>query len=393
VVVGGRLSSAISSQEIIAKYSARGTQLWSRTSNGTGVAEVYGLAHDAAGNVMVAGRIVGTVDLGGGPLTSAGGPDIFVAKYSGVDGSHLWSRRFGGPQSDIAYGVAVDDGGDVVVTGFFQGAADLGGGAVHSILGGLDTFVAKYAGADGRYLWSRDLGGGGDDIGYAVAADGSGGVFVTGFFMGRMVFGTTILITTAGSNNVFVAKLDATTGARVWARGYGSAANERGYGIAVDRSGDLLVTGFFQGSVDFGGGPLTSLGGSDVFVAKYAGGTGAHVWSRSAGGASEDYAYGVAADANGDAVITGRFKGTVDFGNGPLTAADADVFVAKYAGATGASLWSRGYGGPGADVGYAVAADATRIVVTGAFESAADFGGTVLRSAGLSDLFVLSVVP
>src|SRR5207249_2826772 len=145
VVVGGRLSSAISSQEIVAKYSARGTQLWSRTSNGTGVVEVYGLADDAAGNIVVAGRIVGTVDLGGG----------------------------------------------------------------------------------------------GDDIGHAVAADGSGGVFVTGFFMGRMVFGTTILITTAGSNNVFVAKLDATTGAPVWARGYGSTANERGYGIAVDRRGDL----------------------------------------------------------------------------------------------------------------------------------------------------------
>ena len=393
VVVAGRLSDGGGPQMLVAKYSATGTQLWSRTSTGTGAAEAYGVARDGAGNVVVVGWLQGTINLGGAPLSSVGSSDIFVAKYSGVDGAHLWSRRYGGAMTDIAYGVAVDTSGDVVVIGFFQQAADLGGGTVPSVLGELDTFVAKYAGADGSYLWARDVGGAGDDLGYAVATDASGGVFVTGFFTGRMSFGATTLLSTAGSNNIFVAKLAGADGTPAWAHGMGSTGSERGYDVAVDRNGDLLVAGFFQGTVDFGGGPLTSAGSSDVFVAKYTGATGGHLWSRSAGGPGEDYAYGVAVDANGDAVVTGRFKSTVDFGSGALTAADSDVFVAKYAGGTGAPLWSRGYGGPGVDMGNAVATAGTRIVVTGSFESAADFSGTLLRTAGFSDLFLLSVVP
>jgi len=393
VVVAGRLASPSGSDVLLAKYAADGTPLWSRTSVGSGVAEAYGLARDAAGNLFITGRLVGTVDVGGGPLTSAGDTDAFVAKYSTVDGSHLWSRRLGGAQEDIGYAVTVDAGGDVVVTGFFQGAADLGGGPTSSVLGGLDTFVAKYAGADGRYVWARDVGGAGDDIGYGIAADRSGGVFVTGFFMGRMVFGTTILLGTGGSNQVFVAKLAASDGSAVWARGIGSTGNERGYAIAVDRTGDVLVTGFFQGTVDFGGGPLASAGGSDVFVAKYAGASGGYLWSRSAGGPGEDYAYGVATDGNGDVVVTGRFRDEADFGSGMLVGAgDTDVFVAKYAGTTGAPVWSQSYGGPGTDVGNAVAAAGTHIALTGSFEGTVDFGGTTL-SGDLSDIFVLSLAP
>ena len=75
-------------------------------------------------------------------LTSAGGDDIFVASYS-PGGAHRWSRRFGGTSGDRGNGVVVDGNGNVTVTGFFGGTVDFGGGALTSA-GGSDIFVASY---------------------------------------------------------------------------------------------------------------------------------------------------------------------------------------------------------------------------------------------------------
>jgi hypothetical protein len=100
--------------------------------------------------------------------------------------------------------------------------------------------------------------------------------------------------------------------------------------VAVDANGDVVVTGVFFDTVDFGGGPLTSAGNGDIFVAKYSASDGSHLWSRRFGGTSFEEGSGVAVDANGDVVVTGRFHGTVDFGGGPLTSAGiADIFLLR----------------------------------------------------------------
>src|SRR5439155_11265907 len=103
------------------------------------------IAVDGNGDVVVAGDFSGTVDFGGGLLTSAGTKDIFVAKYSGADGSHQWSKRYGGTGDDHASGVTLDNGGNVGLTGSFKGTVDFGGGAL--ITPGADMFVAKYSAA------------------------------------------------------------------------------------------------------------------------------------------------------------------------------------------------------------------------------------------------------
>ena len=89
--------------------------------------------------VLVAGVFTGTVNLGGSPLVSAGGMDIFVAKYS-PSGAHIWSKRFGGTSTDYGYGVAIDGAGNVLSTGYFQNSADFGGGPLTSA-GRQDVFV------------------------------------------------------------------------------------------------------------------------------------------------------------------------------------------------------------------------------------------------------------
>src|SRR5207245_1125833 len=117
-----------------------------------------------------------------------------------------------------------------------------------------------------------------------------------------------------------------------WAQRFGSTGSDAGQAVAMDGSGNVLVTGVFQGTVDFGGGPRASAGGMDIFVAKYAGASGAHMWSVSFGGAQDDFGQGIAVDGAGDVVVVGYFQGTVDLGRGALSSAGGQaVFVARYA--------------------------------------------------------------
>ena len=92
--------------------------------------------------MVVTGFFAGTVDFGGGRLTSAAVEDIIVAKFSGADGAHLWSKRFGSTNGERGNGVAVDSSGNVAVTGFFQLTVDFGGGGLASA-GSADIFLLK----------------------------------------------------------------------------------------------------------------------------------------------------------------------------------------------------------------------------------------------------------
>jgi hypothetical protein len=165
----------------------------------------YALAVDSRGDVVMAGSFAGSVNFGGGAFTSAGAEDMFVLKYSGVDGSHVWSKRFGSTGSDIAYGVTVDARDNVAVTGYFSGTVDFGGGAVTSM--SYDLFVAKYS-TSGQHLWSRSFPATNAQIGTAIAADPvSGNLAVTGYFWGSVDFGGGAL-TSAGNADVFVLTLE-----------------------------------------------------------------------------------------------------------------------------------------------------------------------------------------
>jgi hypothetical protein len=302
--------------------------LWSKRF-GDGVGQrAYSVAVDASGNVIVTGHFWGTVDFGGGALTSAGYNDIFVAKF-GSDGAHLWSKRFGDGNNQEAYSVAVDASGNVIVTGDFWGAVDFGGGTLTSA-GDWDIFVAKFGSADGAYIWSKRFGDGDYQVANAVAVDASGNVIVTGTFYSAVDFGGGTL-TSAGNADIFVAELGPVDGADLWSKRFGDEDWQNGQAVAVDVSGNVIVTGNFKGAVDFGGGALTSAGNEDIFVAKLGPAAGAHLWSKRFGDGSGQEARAVAVDASGNAIVTGYFLGAVDFGGSTLTSAgDYDIFVAKF---------------------------------------------------------------
>jgi len=193
----------------------------------------------------------------------------------------------------------------------------------------------------GKLLWAKRFGDASDQVATAVAGDPSGNVLATGYFSGSVDFGNGLpLVATAGPN-AFVAKLDGSSGGCVWAQGYGTGA---ALGVAVDSSGNVLVTGHFSGSADFGGGPVTSTGKTDAFVVVLDP-NGGYLWSSHFGalGASAS-GTGIAVDASGNAFVTGYFSGSVDFGTGPIVSTGMrDVFLVELSH-SGALTWAKHYG-------------------------------------------------
>jgi len=392
---GGPLSSAGSDDVFLAKYAPGGAHLWSRSFGGSGSDVAKAIAVDAGGNVAITGRFSATVDFGGGPLTSAGGDDIFVALYDPA-GNPLWSRRFGGPAGDQGQGVAFDRSGNVLLTGYFNGSADFGGGALNAYFGAgdIDSFLVKLS-PQGAHLWSKNFLNDGQDKGTAVACDSQGNVVLGGQFTNVLNLGGADLDSPNGYYDAFIGKFDP-NGQHLWSRSFGGTSNDAVQGLAIDPGDDVLATGFFAGSADLGGGSLAAAGSSDVFVVKYSP-AGAHLWSRRFGGTGSDMGNAVAADKNGNVIVTGSFLNTVDFGNGALTAAGtgltSDAFVVKLS-PSAASLWSKRFGDAQNDAGAGVAVDAGGVIAaTGYFNGTVDLGYGPTTSLGGSDGFLTTVAP
>jgi uncharacterized protein (AIM24 family) len=390
-VAGNSASSGAVGLTVNIANSSDGQTVWAERIGGTWGENVNGVAIDADGNIFVTGYFQGTVNFGGGSLSSAGGQDIFVAKYS-ANGDHLWSRSFGSVWDDTGYGVAIDADGDIFVTGYFQGTVNFGGGSLSSA-GGQDIFVAKYSGTNGNHLWSRTFGSSGsDDGGNGVAVvDNIGNVTVTGYFRNTVDFGGGPL-TSAGGSDIFVAKYSGDNGNHIWSKRFGNTSEDVGSSLKVDSGNNIIVTGSFSRSVDFGDGPLSSAGLTDIFVAKFTT-SGMHQWSESFGGTGFDQGSALAITSGDNVVLTGNFGylgSTLDFGGGSLiTFGDYDIFVAMFRGIDGSHMWSRSGGGWNVDYSNGVAVDGNDVIIVGSFIGPADFGnGEVFQSAHNIDLFV-----
>ncbi len=378
----------------VAKYTAAGAHVWSKRFGDVADDSAKAIAVTPEGDVVVTGLINCNVDLGNGVLTPAyGSNDFFIAKYSGADGRHLWSRTGGFSGGDSGQAIAVDASGNVYVAGTFCGSIDLGGGVLSAPGGTLDTdlFVAKYSPA-GAHLWSKRFGAAGTyDYANALAVDASGNVILAGTFYSPISFGGSTL-TSAGGYDAFVAKLS-TDGAHVWSKRLGGASEDQGYAVAADAAGNVLVAGKFQGTANFGGSDLSSAGGFDVFVAKFSA-AGVHQWSKRFGAASDDDAKAVAFDPSGNALLGGSFGGSVDFGGGALTSVGGgDAFIAKLSPA-GAHVSSRRFGGSGYQYTNAMAFDGSgNTFAAGMFQGTIDFGQGARSCAGLYDAFVAKLAP
>lgn len=318
---------------------------------------------------------------------------------STVSSSQISSQSFvvyfGNRGDDDAQDVVVDSVGNTYITGHFRQTVDFGGGNITSG-GHRDIYVLKVD-STGAFVWVQTYGSTSNlaDRGLDIDIDSSSNVYITGYFQGTVDFGNGD-ITASGGSDIFVLKLDS-SGAFQWVYTAGGAGNDNGKGIAVDTDGNILLTGIFSQTVDFGGGTVSSEGEFDFFVLKL-NSAGAYQWVYTAGSNNDDEGLSIDTDSNNNSYITGYVESVIDFGvthnfyGNSEIGPSADIFVLKL-NSEGVPQWANRYGQCQTEIGNGIAVDSSgNSYITGQFYcDNTNLGGITLTHNGGTDYFVLKL--
>ncbi len=255
-------SSAGNEDIFITRINANGSYGWTRRMGGPSDDKGFCISTNPTGNIYVSGYFGDTVNFGVDFGTedikaSAGYADIFITRIN-ANGTYGWTRRMGGSAADGSYGITADPTGNVYVTGYFPTEVNFGAdfGAVDSktAAGMSDIFITR-VNANSGYGWTRRMGGNSSDVGNWITTDSSGNVYVTGKFSDSVNFGADFGVTdtktSAGSDDIFIAKINA-DGGYGWTRRMGGASGDVGFSITASPAGDFFITGYCNGTVNFG---------------------------------------------------------------------------------------------------------------------------------------------
>jgi hypothetical protein len=381
---------------------------WAKNMGGTSLDNGLSVAVDASGNVYTTGYFQGTADFDPGAgvsnLTSFGGTDIFISKLNSA-GNFVWAKQMGGTNYDYARSVAVSSTGNVYLTGHFVGQADFdpGAGTFNLTSSGFDeAFVCKLD-ASGNFVWAKQLGGSSNDYSYSIAIDGSQNVYTSGGFQGTSDFDPSAAIsnlTSTGNYDIYVSKLDI-NGNFVWAKNMGSSAQDFAQCITVDAPGNVLTSGYFEGTADFDPSAatytLSSVNARDVFVSKLSS-AGNFVWAKQIGGPGNQIANSIVTDASGNVYTTGSFENSADFDPnagafGMNSDGATDIFISKL-NQSGLFSGAKRIGSIGFDYGRGITLDASgSVVTTGEFYGNVDFDpgvatNSLVALSSSSDAFI-----
>ncbi len=376
----------------ISKLSSTGDFVWAKSIN-SNYNGAYGIAVDDSGNVLITGfyQAGDIVDFDPGPgifnLTSTGNYDTYILKLD-TNGDFVWAKRIGGIGTSYTQvfgnGIALDNSGNLYITGEFVGTIDFDPSAVvYNLVSTVnrDIFICKID-ANGNFVWAKAMAGfkgcACDDAGSSVAVDGSGNVYTTGFLRVTADFDPgpgTFNVSPSSGGGVFVSKLD-TNGDFVWAKGLGGNGSQ-GIDISLDAAGNVYTTGYAYGTSDFDPGAgtfnLISAGSIDFFVSKLDN-NGNFAWAKSFGNIAGDLGQGIDVDDFGNVYINGEFNYTVDFDPGPNTfnlTGNYSYFIQKL-DTNGDFVWARSIGTQGN--GSSIIVESSTIYAFGSLTSTtADF--------------------
>jgi len=258
--------------------------------------------------------------------------------------------------------------------------------------------------------WAKSIGGHEDDRGASLAIDSEGNTYITGNFEGIADFDPNageFFLTSNGQDDIYVQKLDM-NGNLEWAVSMGSEGDlDRGESIVVDNDENIFITGSFQGTVDFDPSdasfPLTSNGGSDIFILKLDSEAN-FIWAISIGGDGYEYSRFITVDELGAIYLTGSINSfSIDFNPGEdihtLSMSDGAVFILKL-NSRGDFIWAKNMGGMGSAYyftwGKAICLDEQQnVYTTGVFGGTSDFDPSDnvhnLTSKGDNDVFILKL--
>ncbi|MFN4235055.1 MAG: SBBP repeat-containing protein [Bacteroidia bacterium] len=396
----------------VSKFDNNGGFLWAKqfggqTSNdhAVGLSIVY-----SNGFLYIVGRFSGTIDFDPSPnvlnFTSNGWNDIFIVKLN-VNGDFIWAKQIGGSNDDYALAITHDDNNGLYFTGYFGGTVDFNPGAgIFNLtsINGIDVYICKLNDS-GDFVWAKLIGGNNTEIPKGIKFDGQAYIYSIGYFNGVVDFDpsvNTFSLTSTGLYDIYIHKLD-TSGNFVWVKQIGGSLNQYGNDITFDNIGNIYITGNFEGTADFdpnaGVLNLTSIGNSDIFIAKF-NSTGSILWAKQIGGSSQGHGISISIDNDKNCYTTGYFSGTLDFDPGAntfnLTSSGGNDFFISKLDSNGTYVWASQIGGAGYDYGSSIKIDnSNNIIVAGIFDSTTDFdpssGVFNLTSAGNSDFFILKL--
>jgi len=307
------------------------------------------VADDGQGNTWLAGYFTGSLTLGAITLTNnatygQSSQTGFIGKFNSNSNTWLWAKKIerastssGQLNVSAIQDIALDNAGNVYLTGYYQGIVRFDNLSLTSTKQGQqytrDIFVAKYN-ASGGIVWAKSFGSkNGTDRANAIVLDGSGNIFIGGSFTNvHKHFNVCGGEGGVDVYDVYLAKLN-NAGTALWQKRYASTGipcetYNAGYDLSVDASGNVCMVGEFSGTVSFGTSSALSISSVsssiDAFVAKV-NGSGTTQWVNGIGTNSRDYGNAIHADASGNV-----------YGGGKVA---TDAFLSKY-NASGNQLWS-----------------------------------------------------
>ena len=368
------------SDAFAAKFDSSGNRLWHTFMGAANeIDEAYDIDTDASGNVYVIGA---SYVSWGAPLnahTPGSNCDAFLVKLDS-NGNLLWNTFWGSSIDDRGRAIVVNDNGDIFIAGY----GGNWGTPVNIHAGGTDAFAAKID-TNGSPVWHTYMGSGSTELGYGIAIDINGNVYVTGR-SGSLTWGSPVDAHAGGSYEAFAVKLDA-SGNRIWNTFMGASSNDYGREIIADGIGNVYVVGY--GNATWGSPLQPHAGGYDAFAVKIDA-SGNRIWNTFIGSAKTDDGYGIGVDSSGNVYIAGQSDGSWGVPENLYTGLN-DAFAAKL-DANGNRLWNTFIGSSEDDRAYAMVLDtAANLYLSG--NTGGDWGNPVNNYGGNTDAFAVKLTP
>ncbi|MCE3295597.1 MAG: hypothetical protein K0R65_1311 [Crocinitomicaceae bacterium] len=386
-------------------FSAYSQDVWIANSTSDATAESMDVVLDNEGNSYITGYISGDAEFQDIQIDiTTGYSEIIVAKID-PDGNYLWTKKFGGNQSDKGLKIALTSTNEIIITGTFFGSITFGTTELNSANNSKDIFLAKLTN-NGDVIWARSDGGNLGDNVYGLSVDNQNNIITTGQFEGSATYGSQTFTSTINpdtdlpSFDIFLAKYD-TNGNPLWAKSSQAEYDDRGLSVDCDNQNNIYLSGQFSDTINFFGLTIDNNINSAGFVSKFDA-AGNRLWFDKLA-AGQVIAYDIEVDNQQNIVVTGDFLGQlVVWANESLNLLSnpysKKIFVVKLS-PSGNYIWGRANGSESEVSSRTVTVDDLNNIYIGGyfrcnFDEYRDSTGTShFQSAGFKDIFVSKFSP
>ncbi len=331
ITVGGTKMTALGTDGFIVKISPDGNIVKSQAISGGSIQSINAVTADANNNIFIAGTSNGQVDFGGGMSPAPMAQDIFIASYD-VMGVLRWAKLFVNPGAQQARAIALNPGvgPEIIVAGITNNIVNMGGVELPHS-GGQDIVLARYTLMAGDHTWSKSYGDGSDQDVRAIAVDSNKNILLTGEFEGTIDWGGSSLTNSSPKTGAYAVKLNP-QGEFVNGIAPGLNGKSLGVGITSDAAGNIVVIGQFDGKIDWNGMIMNATGVTDTFVVRIKDTDWTPMLGAILGDADDQAGWAIAAQGDGSFAIAGAFRTAlvVTPSEKRTAVGGLDSFVAKF---------------------------------------------------------------